>query len=121
MAKSKKSDNKLSEQVLFLHALYNVDPCYRSVIIKHFDKRSRNLVLRVFKNVIQDKTKMDDKCKKHVKECLSPYKDKLRSLIKAQLPKADQLSRVGGKPMDVVLSAAIPDILDKCKHTHAKK
>ena len=111
---TKKTKSKLTkkeqERLLFLHSLYNVDPCYRSILIKHLNKKSQNLVFKVFKDIVQDKTELSTECKKRVIKSLVPFKKKLRTILEEDNTGA--LSEIGGRPLDVVLSAAIPHYLE---------
>lgn len=102
--------------VPLIQVLRHVSPDHRVILLDHFDDWTRDGLVQTIRQVLSGK-KVPERQRLYLKTQLSPYKDDFRSLInpsgrQTSKSKKKALAQVGGKPMDCILNAAIPLLLE---------
>ena len=98
-----------------LNVLRSVKADARQIILAHLDDKTRDLIYETIAKVLQSGEKIPPRRRANLKFQLSPYKDDLRVIThpkKSTKQKRKRLEQIGGKPMQHIIAAAIPLLLN---------
>ena len=112
--KNSRKRAKLQKVLPFLQAIKNLNPAHRSVLMNHLDDDSWDLLFQTVSNVISNPL-IPGKRKLHLKRQLSRYKAPLRHIANKNASKSSRkkkMLQMGGNPLALILSTAIPLLLD---------
>ena len=105
---------EMTEALPFLRAMQTVNPKYRPLIIDRLDDRGRDILCRGVSNVVENPA-LNEKTRKRLAKKLSPHRDAIRSLCKkcgSKNKRKKILTQLGGFPLSLVLSTALPLLLN---------
>jgi len=105
----------------FLSALKKLSPDDRVIVLSHLDFKTRDALYKTIVAVLRSR-RIPLPRRKELKVQLSPYKQELRQISRqygrgrTKKPKRktvnQQLARLGGEPLGIVIDAAIPLLLN---------
>ena len=110
-------NQSVKEFLPVLQVLKTMSPQSRMFFFHHMDDKTRDQLYAVINHVLLSEDIPKSK-KKYLKEKLGPYKDTLRYLSdskKSKKKKKKKLVQIGGGPMNHVIKAAIPLLLNLFK------
>ena len=110
----KPSHKRLRKVLPFLQVLRELRPQQRSILLSHIDDESCEMVYEAVANVLKN-SKVTSAQRRRLKKALEPHKKCLRTLISnksSRSAKRKNLLAVGGFPIGMILSAALPLLLN---------
>ena len=110
----RKNSKKLSKLLPFLKVLNDINGQNRTILLSHINSESCSDLCETISNVLKNPS-MGESERKRLRKMLSPHKQCLRSLVKKNQSvkqKQKKLQKIGGSPLGVILSSAIPLLLD---------
>jgi hypothetical protein len=110
----KSAHTRLRKVLPFLQVLKQLRPGQRSILLSHLDNESCEMVYEAVANVLKN-PKVTPAKRRQLKKALAPHKKCLRSLVSKKRSsglKRKDLASVGGFPLGLVLSTAIPLLLN---------
>jgi len=122
MVKTKKikklSESKANVLIPFVKTLASIkNPDHRCILMSHLDLDSCELIYETIFNVISNKS-IPVKKRQQLQKVLQPHQNNLRYMAnknnKATLKKK-RLTQIGGNPLGIILSTAIPLLLEAFK------
>ena len=115
MAKKKVKIGAEGKVILpLLNVLRSIKPEQRQILLAHINDKTRDLIYKTISEVLNSE-RVPFKERLRLKKNLEPYKGDLRYLThpkKAKKGKEKKLNQIGGGPMNHILKAAIPLLLN---------
>lgn len=108
--------NKKLQQVMLplIKVLHTMKPAHRIIVFEHLDDKTRDRIYAVIQHTLQC-DKLPCNKRSFLRRKLSPYQQEFRELAdkkSGRRKKKKLLLQMGGGPMQHVLGAAIPVMLD---------
>lgn len=97
-----------------LNVLRSIKPEQRQILLAHFDDSTRDLIYNTISEVLKSE-RIPLRQRLSLKTKLDPFKSDLRYLThprKGKSGKKKRLNQIGGGPMNHILKAAIPLLLN---------
>ena len=109
-----KRKEKCKEHIPLIHALKEMRPSRRAVMLCHLDAKTNKYLCEVIGSIVSRPRMSTDEAKQ-LRKHLSRHKDNLREVIKLRMSpekKKALLKKLSGRPLDVILESALPKLFD---------